>query len=206
MANTAAQGGDAISATQFNTIVVGDTAPSAPAAGDVWVDTSVLGGLAKIRGTSAYTVMQPQTSPLRWYQRLTSAQVTNVTDNQTLLSVTGLNIPTTSIIVVKFSVGAINSGGRVGLRLNATIVNTTATLNHYFAIGAGTIALEYLIGRRDAGTTYGIGQYGDTGFINVVGATAAIPSAAITTIDILARGTGASDGIQLKDIDILEIV
>lgn len=206
MANTAAQGGDAISATQFNTIVVGDTAPSAPAAGDVWVDTSVLGRLAKIRGTSAYTVMQPQTSPLRWYQRLTSAQVTNVTDNQTLLSVTGLNIPTTSIIVVKFSVGAVNSGGRVGLRLNATIVNTTATLNHYFAIGAGTIALEYLIGRRDAGTTYGIGQYGDTGFINVVGATAAIPSAAITTIDILARGTGASDGIQLKDIDILEIV
>lgn len=206
MANTQADGGSAIAATQFNTIVVGDTAPSAPTAGDLWVDTtSSVAPITKIRGTSAYTVLQPQSALKHVYQRQSTAQVTNVTDNQTLLSITGISIPTTSLIIVRFAVTAVNAGGRIGVRLNATIVNTTATLNHYATVGTSDNLYTIHIGRRDAGTAVGFIGASDYPII-VLGATAAIPAAAITTIDILARGTGASDGVLLRGAEVLEIL
>lgn len=206
MANTQADGGGAVSATQFNTIVVGDTAPSAPAAGDIWVDTtSSVAPLTKIRGTSAYTVMQPQTTIKHVYQRQSTAQVTNVTDNQTLLSITGISIPTTSLIIVRFVATAVSAGGRIGVRLNATIVNTTATLNHYITVGSIDNLYTIHIGRRDVGTATGFIGVSDYPSI-VLGATAAIPAAAITTIDILARGTGASDGVLLRGAEVMEIL
>lgn len=202
MANTIARGGQPATAAQFNQLVVGDTTPSSPTAGDLWTDTTYAPTL-KIRGTSSYTTLQAQANPLRLIERTADATVTGTSDNQTLLSVANLNVPTTSTLELVAMVRATVSG-RLGLAVNGTTVNTTATTNHYWPLGTGNRLYEcrFLIGRRDSGSNLGylcIGSYAAI----LLGATASIPTAAITSVTLLSR-VESTGSVVLEYLELLE--
>lgn len=202
MASSVARGGQPATADQFNQIVVGNTTPAAPVAGDLWADTTYTTTL-KIRGTSSYTTLQAQTNPLRLAERTADATVTGTSDNQTLLAISNLSVPTTStlelVAVVRPSVS-----GRLGLAINGTTVNTTATSNHYLALGTGNRLYEcrFLIGRRDSGANVGYLCLGSYPLI-LLGATAAIPTATITSVTLLSRVESVGS-VTLEYLELLE--
>lgn len=187
---TIAAGGREVEPSQFNQVTLG-VQPSHPFDGELWVDGNAIpylyyGGQFNLLGESGKARLLRKGTP--------GASSGSQTQDTSLFTITGLEVPTAHMLrlAIKFSLtGTGTPHSRMGLKINSTIVNNTLASNGFDVLTAAPGCVAISIGQRAASGNRGM-MYGGSASDIRVGATAAIPNAVITGLEILIQMGGAS--------------
>lgn len=213
MTDTLIQGGDGITPTKMNEIVVGTTAPSAPFNGQLWIDTSassapvmkIYNGAAaawRLVGDTGITSGKQSADPRLLYENNTTTNNSANTDNAVLRSITGISLVSTQSVLARFTVSGGIAGTAWGFGINGTVLNHTTSAPlatgplTFFGTGiTGAYTIEIALGL--------LGTRCFTPYLNPLCCTAALPAFPWTSLDLLTKSgatTVSCTAVQLWQI------
>lgn len=190
-------GGQPVSARSFNVIAVG-AQPSNPFPGQVWVDDTPDTGVVPYLYSDQFNLLSESSRT----RLLTSSddEYTTASEsaNTVLFAITGLAVPTAHMLRLSLrftTTGTGNPLGRFGLRVNSTVVNTTASGHGMNFANGSTQHVSVFLGRRTGGINQGFFQWQDRA--HRVGISTGIPTEAFTEIELRAQMLGGSRSVTL---------
>jgi len=199
-------GGLPVDARTFNLVVAGDL-PSNPFAGQLRLDTAPDDGVVPYLYGNGQWNLFDETSKLRQLARSDGPFTANSeTADTVVFDITGLSSALAHMLRLNIVYSTTGSGTpllRFGFRINATVVNTTAS-GPGFAVNAGTdVELSILVAKRTGGINLGFFQSASGG-MQKLGISASVPTEIITDLRLTAQMLGASRSVTVNHYELWE--